>query len=246
MFMRGLSTANLLDIWEQGMVQSPIQQALLLLAAACPEKTLEELAQLSLGQRDALLLQLREQTFGGQLTSVATCPACSERSELNFNIIDIRAAPGQAPFERLSLSLNGYDIEFHLPNSLDVAAIANQSDPVTARFSLLKQCLEQIHHQGQEQSLEQLPTSIIEAVETRMAEADPQADIQLDLQCPVCQHVWQVAFDIVSFFWSEIHTWAQRTFYEVHLLASAYGWREADILALSAQRRYLYLEMIRQ
>ena len=77
-----------------------------------------------------------------------------------------------------------------------------------------------------------------------MAEADPQADIQLALSCPACGHQWLSTFDIVSFFWSEINAWAYRILREVHILASAYGWREADILAMSPYRRQLYLEMV--
>ena len=50
--------------------------------------------------------------------------------------------------------------------------------------------------------------------------------------------------DIASFFWSEIHSWAQRALREVATLARAYGWREADILSMSARRRQAYLEMI--
>ena len=38
--------------------------------------------------------------------------------------------------------------------------------------------------------------------------------------------------------------WALRTLAEVHRLASAYGWREQDILALSPARRQLYLGMV--
>ena len=76
-----------------------------------------------------------------------------------------------------------------------------------------------------------------------MAETDPQADVQLALACPACGHTWQATFDIVSFFWSEINAWAYHTLREVHGLALAYGWTETDILALSPQRRQLYLEM---
>ena len=77
-----------------------------------------------------------------------------------------------------------------------------------------------------------------------MAQADPQADVQLALSCPVCGHKWQTAFDIVSFFWSEINAWAARILREVHILAWGYGWREADILALRPWRREVYLEMV--
>ena len=80
--------------------------------------------------------------------------------------------------------------------------------------------------------------------EPQMAEVDPQANLQLDLSCPACGHRWQVLFDIGSFFWSELNAWAQRLLAEVHVLASAYGWREADILNLSPSRRQFYLGLI--
>jgi hypothetical protein len=38
-------------------------------------------------------------------------------------------------------------------------------------------------------------------------------------------------------------TWVRRLLREVHTLALAYGWREADILNMSARRRRFYLEM---
>ena len=77
-----------------------------------------------------------------------------------------------------------------------------------------------------------------------MAEADPLADIQLDLTCPSCERRWRAVFDIVSFLWTEIEVWAWRTLSDVHTLARAYGWSERDILTLSPTRRQFYLEMV--
>jgi hypothetical protein len=53
-----------------------------------------------------------------------------------------------------------------------------------------------------------------------------------------------VLFDIVSFFWTELSAQAKRLLREVHTLARGYGWREADILAMSARRRQLYLDLV--
>jgi hypothetical protein len=89
-----------------------------------------------------------------------------------------------------------------------------------------------------------LPADVLGAVEDQMAAADPQADVRLALSCPACGHQWQEVFDIVSFLWGEVQAWALRLLREVHTLASAYGWSEADILALSPQRRQMYLEMV--
>jgi hypothetical protein len=89
-----------------------------------------------------------------------------------------------------------------------------------------------------------LPAEVVSGIAESMAQADPLADIQLKIDCPSCRHRWRAAFDIVSFLWTEIEAWAGRMLSEVHTLARAYGWREAEILALSATRRQFYLEMV--
>jgi hypothetical protein len=249
--MRALSAPELLSVWEQGLTQPPVQRALVLLASACPETSPKQLAELSVGQRDTLLLTLREWMFGSQLQSIASCPKCSNRLELSFKIADVRVATPAESAESFSLSVANYEVLFRLPNSLDLVACANQSasatglgDPSSAQQALLERCLLAACHHGQEQPVTQLPADVISAVVAHMAEADPQADVQLNLSCAACSHQWHSTFDIVSFFWSEINVWALRILREVHILASTYGWREADILAMSPYRRQLYLEMV--
>ena len=104
------------------------------------------------------------------------------------------------------------------------------------RRALLRRCL--LAESGE------LPDDLIETIEERMAEADPQARVLLDLSCPACQRRWQAPFDIDAYFWSELDAWSRRTLREVHALASAYGWSEAEILGMSAARRHLYLGMV--
>jgi hypothetical protein len=238
--MRALSASELLYVWEVGLNQSCLHQALLLLAATCPDIPQKQLAQLSIGQRDNLLLTLREWTFGSHIQSLAICPKCGERLELAFEIADIRVSNPKLG-ETLSLNFADYDIEFRLPNSFDLITItANKAEP----RALLERCLVQVSHDGEARDSKQLPTNVTNALVEQMAQADPQADVQLNLSCPACSYQWQSTFDIVSFFWSEINAWAIRILREVHILASAYGWQEADILAMSPYRRQLYLKMV--
>ncbi len=249
--MRALSALELLSVWERGQAQPPAQRALTLLAAACPDSPPDALAKLSIGQRDARLLTLRERTFGPQLVSLATCPGCGERLELTFSVGDIRSpSPCQGEVGEgvvaLSLSISDYEVRFRLPNSLDLTAVADQGDVTATRRLLLEHCLLAAQHNGEETATDQLPADVIDAVVERMAQADSQADVRLALSCPACGHQWQATFDIVSFFWSELNAWAYRILREVHSLASAYGWREADILAMSPWRRQFYLEMVRR
>lgn len=242
--MRALSAAELLHVWERGVGQSPAQRGLILFALTAEETPIEQLAQFTIGQRDAHLLALREQTFGSHLASLAMCPACAEQIEFHVKAEDIRATSRPVPGARLGLNHGDYTVEFRLPTSLDLASLDPAADLETNRQCLLTRCITAARHASLEVTAAELPAEVATAIAQRMAEADPQADVQLALACPQCQHAWQTPFDIVSFFWAEIHACAGRLLREVHSLASAYGWREADVLALSPGRRQAYLELI--
>jgi T4 bacteriophage base plate protein len=244
--MRALSAGELLTVWEHGASQRPSQRALSLLAVACADEAPpDQLARLSLGQRDQRLLNLRERTFGPHLAAISACPACSELLEFTVNAADIQIAAPE-PAETIHLAHAGYDLQFRLPDSLDLATVDPSADPQTNSQHLLRRCITTARRAGAEIPAEDLPPEVVAAVSERMAQADPQADVQLDLSCPQCEHRWHTPFDIVSFFWSEINALALRLLQDVHALASAYGWSEADILSMTPTRRQAYLELIHQ
>jgi hypothetical protein len=242
--MRPLSAHDLLRVWEVGEGQHPVDRALTLLAAGCPELTRDELAALSIGQRDARLLTLRERTCGPRMYGFAACPKCAERLEFDVAVVDLRvdAEPdeGEGAWELVAEDLV---LRFRLPNSQDLAAAAGCQDISTARELLVQRCVLQASRDGMQIRCSELPAEIIGALAQRMIEYDPQAEVLLDLRCPECDHRWQVLFDIASFFWTELSAQARRLLDEISSLARAYGWREADILTMSARRRQYYLEL---
>ena len=128
--IHSLSASDLLDLSERGAGCPPVEQALLLLHAAAPGLPGDELARLPLGQRDAILLELRQRTFGGHINGLAACPVCRERVELDFEIGDLLASfPGYsrqavlpAELPTLNFSEAGYEIAFRLPASATCAA----------------------------------------------------------------------------------------------------------------------------
>ena len=77
--MHALTASEVLQVWERGQGLHPVDRALLLLTVAQPGVPWEQLAHLSIGQRDTLLLVLRELTFGPRLTSYTECPHCGEK-----------------------------------------------------------------------------------------------------------------------------------------------------------------------
>ena len=243
--MRPLSGSQIIRIWEIGQHQHPLDRALTMLRFACPEKSAAEIASLCIGQRDAYLLTLREMTFGATVTSFAECPQCQERLETNMNVADLRIVDLQEPkVQEYSLAVEGYNLRFRLPNSWDLATIANYRDFQAAKMQLGQRCLLDAHYDGIAVAYQQLPPAIIARMGEQMVEYDPQAEIILNFDCPACGHHWQLLFDIVSFFWTELCAQAKRLLREVHVLARFYGWREADILAMSTVRRHLYLGLV--
>lgn len=241
--MRPLSAAELLSVWERGAAQQPAGRALALLAASCPEEGAEALAALSVGARDARLLRLREWTFGPRLSCVGECPGCGQRLELSLEVSDLLVPGAHPPARELTLAADGFEVRFRLPDSSDLIAVG-RGGAAGGRRRLLERCLLSSARAGVECAAADLPDEVLEAVAAEMGRADPQADVQLSLTCPDCGRRWDSPFDIVSYFWGELHAWAQRVLREVHALATAYGWREADILALSPLRREIYLQMV--
>lgn len=243
--MPGLNAATLLAAWERALPQNPVRRALTLLAVAWPEKSEEQWANVSIGERDGYLLRLRDEVFGCQLEATTVCPVCGERLQLSFSTQAIRAqAPQPSSSDgRFRVEASGYEVSARLPTSADLMEIADCPDGA-GREVLLKRCLTALRSDGEVVDAAALPEQIVKTVIEQMAQADPQAEVQIALACPACSHSWSMVFDILSYVWSEIDDWAQRLLMEVHALASAYGWSERDIISMSARRRRLYLEMV--
>lgn len=240
--MRALSVEELLGVWEQATRQLPVEQSLALLQVACPGTSPQDLLNWTIGARDGALLTLREWTFGSQLNALAPCPSCGERLELAFEIDDIRV-PENVPAEVVAVSAEDYALKMRVPTVQDLLSLQT-TNAETARKKLLERCTLEARRAGEVVAGKEWPEAVRAAAVAAMALNDPQADVQLALSCPQCGHQWQANFDIGAYFWDEINAWAQRLLREVHALASAYGWREADILALSLLRRQFYLEML--
>ncbi len=242
--MRALSAEQLLEVWEVGFAQAPIERALAILAVACPESSPDALAALSMGARDARLLTLREELWGPRMEAVVACPACRERLELPLDTLQLLSASPQAPQWEISLSIGEYNMTFRLPTSQDIFEASGGAGPEAMPLWIAHECLLQADTGGVSISADKLPETVLDAVADAMAEADPLADIRLGLTCPFCDHRWRAVFDIVSFLWTEIEAWAWRILSDVHTLARAYGWGEREILTLSPTRRQFYLDMV--
>jgi len=246
--MRPLSAAQVLALWDAGQTRHPIDRALLALALAMPEEAPDELADRPVGWREVNLLALRNATFGCALDGYAPCPSCGALMEFSLDgkaLLDGLPTPDS----NTRIKLDGQ--QWRLPSSRDQAMILDAPDPETAVYWLLDRC------RIEEGGLTDVPTvnqkkspktksspALIGELESHMEALDPAADIRIGMQCADCGDVWNAVLDVGACLWDELGSRAHQLLESVHRLASAYGWREAEILALSPARRAAYLNMI--
>ena len=138
-----------------------------------------------------------------------------------------------------------------MPSSRDQAAILDAANPEEAVQRLLARCAidggpshRPVAVDSQKWPKTEISPALLEELETRMEQLDPAANIRLAMRCSDCGHTWDALLDVAACFWSELSARARHLLEAVHRLAGAYGWREADILALSPARRAAYLSMI--
>ncbi len=240
--MRALTASEIIQLWETAYRFHPIDRALSILQQVMPEHNRDALAAMPLGQRDALLLSLRQATFGDALPGKDHCPQCNETVEFELSCTSLAANMTEPQHKRLSR--DSYSITTRPLNSFDLAAAARATTQQQARDLLLQRCVVESRYHDKTIATETLPLEIENSITETALAADPQAEMMLDLSCPACQHQWQTLLDVGHILWLEIAARAQQLLMEVHHLAKAYGWTEAEILRLSPTRRATYLQMV--
>jgi hypothetical protein len=244
-----------------GPAGSPAAQTTALLAR-CLERlgtrgpvTPADVRALTVGDREALLLQLRRLTFGDRLECVLTCPVseCGEKMDLELRVGDLLLPPyaWTGPSFEATLADDergvGYRARFRLPTGADqetVAALARTDADAAVRL-VLERCVERVEDDdGRAVAVDALPPAVVAALSAAMAERDPQAETILELTCPACEAAFTAPFDAAAYLRRELRDRGRELYREVHQLALAYHWSEAEILAMTGRKRRLYLGLL--
>jgi hypothetical protein len=185
-----------------------------------------------LGRRNHALLDLHASWFGPELHGWTSCPACGEKVEFELDARELASVADGSPAEDI-VTIGGQ--AFRLPTTRDLASVIAAGDAVAA---LLERC--RIGGKDDPEG----SGDLMDAIGERLAAADPLAETRLALGCPSCEHAWDAGFDAGRFLWAEVEAFARRVLWDVHALASAYGWSESVTLALSPARRAMYLQLV--
>ena len=241
--LRRLTEANVLEVWEGGLGGTPVARALLIASTAMASRGEQDVADLPLSAVNKLLLDLRCGAFGDALPCTTDCPACGESLDVTVSAEELRpAAVGGPTGEAVpvpataTLTTGGFTITYRALTGRDVEAV-DPSSP-GARRALLRRSVLSVSP-----PVDDLPDAVLDALAPRLAELDPGADTVLTLDCPQCEHRWEAALDIAEHVWTDVSGYALRVLHDVHALAQAYGWSEAEVLSVSPARRRFYLEV---
>jgi hypothetical protein len=255
--MRALTGADEAFLLETSAALLPAQRATALLTRCltrlgplCPV-TAEAARALTMGDREALLLHLRHLTLGDRLQCVLRCPHpdCGEKMDLELKVSDLLrpSYPDIQQSYETTVGENGsaYRVRFRLPTGADQEAAAGlaHTDPPAAADLLLRHCVEQVIP-ADDRPVEELPPAVASQLPATLAELDPQAELMLNLTCPICGHAFSTLFDTAAYFFQELASRANYLYREVHLLAFHYHWSETEIMAMTSRKRRLYLDLL--
>lgn len=220
--------------------------------------------QLLIADRDYLLLQLRQATFGDRVRADLLCPwaECGQRISIDFSIgeLPVRESTLKGPSYTMTLSLPALtgctgagkpasgEVVFRLPNGGDQEALSGllASNEARALTMLLARCIERIGDNADPgidavAALSGLARAEIEAEMQRVA---PAVEREIETVCAECGRTFEVPVDPHRFLFGELRTDNEMLYREVHYLAYHYHWSEPEIMAMSRPKRQLYLGVL--
>lgn len=223
--MLAVTELALLTAWESAHGRTSPERAVVF-AATAGGLPLDAAADLPIGRRNELLLDLCESCFGSRFDGVASCPRCALELDVQISAEELRLTT-ETP-QTATIAVGDQTVAVRALNSRDVELAGPHRD------RLLTRCLV-----GPDVVV---TDAVLTAIESELDALDPAAAPSVDLDCPDCGHNWSAPIEPAEFVWDEVDRFARRLLADVHSLASAYGWRESDVLAISPARRAFYLQ----
>ena len=216
-----------------------------------------QVRELSIGDRTTLLLSLRRLLLGKVMQCILQCPSCPGKMDLQLNLDDLIVSADHEPETHyddvVEFGAERLHVSFHLPAASDVEAAIQVSRgvPEQAVLALGRRCIESVTRVVTDRDLPPAkldeidwPADLFPEISARIEKLDAQAEIKLSLVCPDCGHAFETCLDPGEFLVRELSERQRMKHHEVHLLAKAYHWSEADILRMGPRKRQIYLDLL--
>jgi hypothetical protein len=209
------------------------------------------------GDRQYLMLKLREATFGDLVRGSAPCPwpDCGHRVAIAFSTHDVPvvAATEREIMHTLVLSEHAgtgsaadRTVRFRLPTGADQEELSPlfAQGEAAALTALLHACVLCVGSREADDAVAALTPLARQEIEDRMAAIAPRLDLVMTATCVECGRAFEAPFDLQGFFFGEAALAPDTLRREIHYLAYHYHWSERDILDMDRDRRRGYIEIL--
>lgn len=221
----------------------------------------EEVArQLLVGDRQFLLLRLRQATFGDRVRAGLVCPwaDCGKRVSVEFSLaqVPVFELADKGPVYTMTLSKAaaedcddaGREVRFRLPTGADQEELSewlsvNEAQALTLLLTRCVRAIGGFSPPGEDRIGALSPLARAE-IEERMQELAPGIEQVMEAGCVECGRQFLVPFDVQRFFFGELRVHSDLLYREVHYLAYHYHWSEQEIMAMTRDRRRTYVEVL--
>lgn len=170
--------------------------------------------QMLIGDRDYLLLRLRQMTMGDRVEQVMRCPSvsCGKKADVEFQIseLQVRRAGAIEPEYEFELSEPARKddpkskvVVLRLPRGQDQEAILDGEDlnPALANTRLFARIVKSLGRRSlDEAEARDLPLKARHEITAFLRMMSPGPDLEIDIQCPHCGHDMSFPFDLYGFF----------------------------------------------
>ncbi|QIG49837.1 hypothetical protein G5V57_20205 [Nordella sp. HKS 07] len=213
----------------------------LLLRLGNARPTPDQLAKLTLGDRERLLLAVCSHLLGAQADLAVTCPACRALVEVPIRFSDlISARPARAAIRCSLVAGDGeWSAELTPPTGMDLDR-AMKAGSEAARRLLESGLMALFDARGQAVSRDALPQECEAELAEKLLALDPLAECRIGVECPHCTQHFDTLLDGFALLRTAFGG-AEALYGDVYRMARAYHWSEADILALPLAKRARYL-----
>lgn len=190
-------------------------------------------SRLAVADRDRVLVRLHLDLYGAAISSTLTCRGCGELFDLDFRLDDLAAHCEPPSSEASAEPWRVGDLQFRPLTGDDELAVLGDRDPAAALF-------ERVSSGGDTSPPDQGRIDVAGA----LARLTPPVAAPIGARCPECATQQSADFDIQGFLLVRLLGERPRLWRSVHLIASAYHWSRAEILALTRTERETYADAV--
>lgn len=203
--------------------------------------TRERVDTLSVPDRRFLMIELARRLGRSFAWLRHACEACGERFDFPLDLGELPVTPASEHYPCVVVATGRGRARLRVPTGADQIRVAAADDHATAARLLAALCLAPCDEAADVDPIAELAPDDLAAIDAAVEELAPKLPWAVEASCPACCEVSVIPIDVAAW----LARMADGPTLDVHDIASAYGWSECDILALTRTQRLKYLALIR-